>query len=59
MEEKGGLPYSVSYEFISKTLLRKMKGKDGGDNVNNVQYKSNQNRHYKSPLYNEYILIKI
>jgi hypothetical protein len=30
-----------------------------GGNVNSVQYKSNQNCYYESPLYNEYILTKI
>jgi hypothetical protein len=35
-------------------------GRDIGENVNNAQYKSNRNWHYKSPpLYNEYILIEI
>jgi hypothetical protein len=29
-----------------------------GDDVTNVQYKSNRNCHYESPLYNEYFLIK-
>jgi hypothetical protein len=38
---------------------RGLRGRDDGGNVNNVQYKSNQNCHYKSPLYNEYTLIKI
>jgi hypothetical protein len=32
--------------------------RDNWDNVNNVQYKSNRNCHYQSPLYNEYFLIK-
>jgi hypothetical protein len=36
---------------------RGLRWRDEGSNVNNVQYKSNQNCHYKSPLYNEYILI--
>jgi hypothetical protein len=35
-----------------------LRGRDYGDNVTNVQYKSNQNCHYESLLYNEYILIK-
>jgi hypothetical protein len=34
-----------------------LKGRDEGGNVANVQYKSNGNCHYESPL-NEYILIK-
>jgi hypothetical protein len=33
------------------------RGDDGGD-ITNVQYKSSWNCRYKSPLYNEYILIK-
>jgi hypothetical protein len=37
---------------------RKLRGRDGGGSVNNVQYKTNQNCHYKPPPYNEYILIK-
>jgi hypothetical protein len=39
---------------------RALRGRDDGGNVNNVQYKSNQNCHCESPpppLYNEYILI--
>jgi hypothetical protein len=35
-----------------------MRGRDHGDNVNNVKYKPNQNSHYESPQYNEYIWIK-
>jgi hypothetical protein len=38
---------------------RGLRGRDDGSNVNNVQYKCNQNCHYESPLYNEYILIII
>jgi hypothetical protein len=38
---------------------RGLMGRDNGGNVYNVQYKSNWNCHYESPLYNEYILIKI
>jgi hypothetical protein len=34
-----------------------LKGRDDRGNVKNVQYKSNQNCHYKSPLYNEYMNI--
>jgi hypothetical protein len=36
-----------------------LRGRDFGGNVTNVQYKSNQNCHYESSPYNEYILIKI
>jgi hypothetical protein len=36
---------------------RKLRGRDNGDNVNNVQYKTDQNCHCKSP-HNEYIIIK-
>jgi hypothetical protein len=32
-----------------------MRGRDDGGNTNNVQYKANQNSHYESPLYYEYI----
>jgi hypothetical protein len=32
---------------------------DGGDNLTNVQCKAIWNCHSKSPLYNEYILIKM
>jgi hypothetical protein len=38
---------------------RGLRGRDDGSNVNNIQYKSNQNCHYESLLYNEYFLIKI
>jgi hypothetical protein len=34
-------------------------GRDDWGKVKNVQYKTNQNCYYESPLYNEYILIKI
>jgi hypothetical protein len=34
------------------------EGRDGGDDVTNVQYKPIQNCHNESPLHNEYILIK-
>jgi hypothetical protein len=37
---------------------RRLRGRDDGGDVNNVQYKSNQNYHYELPLYHEYILIK-
>jgi hypothetical protein len=33
-------------------------GGDNGGDVTNIQHKSNQNCHYESPLYKEYILIK-
>jgi hypothetical protein len=42
-----------------QSLGKGLRGRDDGGNVNNVQYKSNRNCHYKSPLYNEYILIEI
>jgi hypothetical protein len=32
-------------------------GGDNRDNINNVQYQSNQNYHCEFPQYNEYILI--
>jgi hypothetical protein len=35
-----------------------LRGRDDEGSVNNVQYKSNQNCHYDSLLYNEYILIR-
>jgi hypothetical protein len=38
---------------------RGLKGRDDGDDVTNVQFKSSLNCRYESPLYNEYILIKI
>jgi hypothetical protein len=53
------------YETELKNLLQLLQVWWGGgwercgDNVNNVQYKSNQNCHYEFPPYNEYILIKI
>jgi hypothetical protein len=34
-------------------------GEDSGGNLTNVQCKAIQNCHNESPLYNEYILIKI
>jgi hypothetical protein len=59
----GGL--HILYETTKKPLAiassgvgRWPKGRDDGGNVNNVQYKSNQNGHYETPLYNEYILMK-
>jgi hypothetical protein len=39
--------------------VRRVMGRDDVGNVNNVHYKSNRNCDYKSPLYNEYFLIKI
>jgi hypothetical protein len=39
---------------------RELRGREDGGNVTNIQYKSNQNCHYKSPpTQNEYILIKL
>jgi hypothetical protein len=38
---------------------RELRGREDGSKVNNVQYKSNWNCHYESPLHNDYILIKI
>jgi hypothetical protein len=38
---------------------RELRGRDDGGNVNNVQYKSNENCHYESLPYNGYIFIKI
>jgi hypothetical protein len=37
---------------------RGLRGRDGGDDLTNVQYKSIWNCHNESPLYNKYILIK-
>jgi hypothetical protein len=37
---------------------KRLRGRDDGDNVNNVQYKSKWNSHCNSPMYNEYIPIK-
>jgi hypothetical protein len=36
---------------------RRLRGRDSGGNVNNVQYTSNRNCHYE-PLHNEYILMQ-
>jgi hypothetical protein len=53
------------YETELKNLLQLFwMGRGGGGetmegNVNNVQHKSKWNCHFKSPPYNEYILIKI
>jgi hypothetical protein len=44
---------------LSAGVGRGLRGRDNGGNVTNVQYKCNQNCHYKFPLHNEYILIKI
>jgi hypothetical protein len=38
---------------------RCLRGRDDGDNVTNVKYKSNHNCGCESPLHNEYIIIKI
>jgi hypothetical protein len=46
-------------EITLSGVGRELKGRGDGGNVNNVQYKSNQNCYYKCPPYNEYILIKI
>jgi hypothetical protein len=46
-------PLAIALSGVGKGL----RGRDNGGNVNNVQYKSNQNCHYVPP-YNEYILIK-
>jgi hypothetical protein len=47
------------FENISNTKIEAKNRRTRGGNVNNVQYKSNQNCHFKSSLYNEYFLIKI
>jgi hypothetical protein len=36
---------------------RGLRGRDDRDNVTNVQFKCNQNCHYETPPYHEYILI--
>jgi hypothetical protein len=36
---------------------RELKGRDGGGDLTNVQYKPVWNGHNEFPLYNEYILI--
>jgi hypothetical protein len=38
---------------------RGLMDRDNGGDVTNIQYKPNWNCHYESPLYDEYILIKI
>jgi hypothetical protein len=45
-------PLAIAVSGVGKAL----RGRDDGGNINNVQYKSNQNCHDESPLYNEYIL---
>jgi hypothetical protein len=39
-------------------VRRRLRGRDDGVNVTNVQYKSNWNCHYEPPPYHESILIK-
>jgi hypothetical protein len=46
----------AAHRWSSKALCW---GTDDGDNVTNVQYKSNWNCHYKSLPHNEYIVIQI
>jgi hypothetical protein len=41
-------PLAIALSVVGKRL----RGRDDGGNVNNVQYKSNRNYHYESPLYN-------
>jgi hypothetical protein len=38
---------------------RSWEGIDGGSNLTNMQYKATWNYHKESPVYNEYILIKM
>jgi hypothetical protein len=38
---------------------RLLSGRDNRGDVSNVHCKANQNCHYESPLYNEYIIIII
>jgi hypothetical protein len=45
-------PVAIALSEVGKGL----RGRDNGSNVMNIQYKSNQNCHYKPPMYNEYIL---
>jgi hypothetical protein len=47
-----------SLAIASSGAGRGLRGRDDGGNETNIQYASNQNCHYESPLYNEYILIK-
>jgi hypothetical protein len=47
-------PLAIALSGVRKGL----RGRDDGGNINNVQFKSNLNCHYESPLHNEYILIK-
>jgi hypothetical protein len=44
--------------IVLSRIGRGLRGTDKGDNVNNAQYKSQWNCHYKSTLYNKHILIK-
>jgi hypothetical protein len=48
-------PLAITLSGVERSL----RGRNDGDNINNVQYKSSQNCHYESPLYNEYVPIKI
>jgi hypothetical protein len=48
-------PLAIALSVVGRGL----RGRDDGDNVNNVQCKCNWNSHYEYSLYNEYILIKI
>jgi hypothetical protein len=36
-----------------------LRGREDGGDLTNLQYKPNHNCHCESPLYNEYILVKI
>jgi hypothetical protein len=50
---KAKKPLAISLSGVEKGL----RGRNNGDNINNVQYRSNWDCHYKSPLpYNEYVL---
>jgi hypothetical protein len=44
--------------FKDKLLGRGRRGRDSMGSINNIQYKSDWNCHYESPLNNEYIPIK-
>jgi hypothetical protein len=48
-------PLAISLSEVGKGL----KGRNGGGDLIDVQYKPIWNCHSESPLYNEYILIKI
>jgi hypothetical protein len=59
------MDFKYLYETTKKPLAialsgmgKEQKRRDNRGNVNNVQYKCNWNCHYKTPPYNEYILIK-